>query len=188
MKILTKGWMTKLAALVFVLQSTLVSATIITDLELEFSAIDDVVIGESFDVDVFMDIADDSELVTFGFNFTDLFTNVLFDGFSVADWMIADDLNDVGGLAFPFGPNGDNVHVATLHFTAVSTGQASNGAYGELFENGGGAYFYNFIDDAVYDMSLSGSFDVNVVPEPSSLALMLLGVFGLARLRATKSK
>jgi hypothetical protein len=184
MKNFNKRLVSLLASLVIVMQSSLVSATLM-DYELEFSSVDDVVVGESFDVDVYLDISPETELITFGFNFDNVFTHLSFDGFTTPAWIASDVLNDVSGLADVFGPNGDDIQIATLHFTALSAGTENVSAYGEFFENGGGAYFYNFIDDSFVDGSVGGSFNVNTkVPEPSSLAIMLLGVFGLARMRA----
>jgi len=174
MKIFNKRMTSLIAGFALLMHSTFVCATQITDYELEFSVVDAVMVGESFDVDVFLDIAPGTELTTFGFDFDNALTQLSFDGFSMPAWITPDVLNDVGGLAELFGPSGSSIQIATLQFTALSVGSATVSAYGELFDNGGGAYFYDYISGELIDGSIDGSFDVNVVPEPSTLVLMLL--------------
>lgn len=187
MKIFNKRLVSLLAGLAIVIQANFASAGLIADYELEFSSVAPVGVGQSFEVDVYLDIATDSELTTFGFNFENAFTNISFDGFTTPDWIFADNFNDVGGVADIFGPNGDSIQIATLHFTALSEGTENVAVYGEFFENGGGAQFYNFVEDRPYDGSVGGSFTVSV-PEPSSFALMLIAGLGLTRMRSARNK
>jgi hypothetical protein len=180
MKKFNKRLVSLLASLVIVMQSSLVSATLM-DYELEFSSVDDVVVGESFDVEVFVDTPEFSELLSFGFDFVDFsLSNVSLVGFTPASWIVADINNDVAGITDPFlssGFFGDDVFLATLHFTADAVGSETVEFYGAaptLLEPTGLVFFDQFNDGSV-----GGSFDVNVtaasvsVPEPSSLAIML---------------
>ena len=184
MVLFKKRWLSLLAGVAFVLQSATAGANIISDYELEFSEVDNVSLGEAFDVDVYLDIPQGVELASFGFDFVNPFTHLQLDGFSVANWLSADNFNDVGGVGF-FGPDGDDTYIATLHFTAIAEGYETVYAFGELFENGGGAYFYDYIFDSLSDGSLGGSFGVKV-PEPAAISLMLIGALGLVRLRSRK--
>ena len=179
-----------LAGLVLVCQSGLASATLIADYQLEFSPVDDVVVGESFDVEVYVDTPDFSDLWSFGFDFIDSsFSNVSLVGFTTASWIGDDINNDVAGITDPFLSVdffGDDVFLATLHFTADAVGSETVEFYGAnpTFSDPSGLVFF----DPFNDGSVGGSFDVNVtaasVPEPSSMAIMLLGVLGLVRMRS----
>jgi hypothetical protein len=182
-KIFNKRLVGLIAGLVIALQSSIASAGLI-DYELEFSAVDAVSVGQSFDVDVFVDITPGTELATFGFNFENAFTHLSFDGFSTPAWIGPDALNDVGGLADIFGLTGDNIQIATLHFTAISDGIEKVSTFGN-WENIGGAYFYDYVNDTYIDGSIGGSFNVKV-PEPSIFAVFLLGMCGVAASRKSR--
>ena len=161
------------------LQSAFTSANLITDYDLEFSPVDDVMVGETFDVQVSLDSDLFDDLFSFGFDITSPLSNVDYNGFTVAAYngiepMLFDEF-DVGGfvLGFPV----DNL-LATLHFTATDVGSENIAFYSGVV-GFGGAQFYDFFNDG----SVGGSFDVNVVaaqvPEPSTIFLAGLGLVGL---------
>ncbi|MEP4889366.1 MAG: hypothetical protein ABJV04_05035 [Aliiglaciecola sp.] len=169
----------------------------IIEYDIEFSDVSDVQIGDAFAVDVFIDTPTNLTLTTFGFNFVDAidvntfsgFSNVTFDGFSVASWMNSDLLNDVGGLTDLFAPaiSGEDTFIATLNFTATNLGSQTVAMFGDLFENGGGVFF----DDFSF-ASVGGTFDVNIVDDsvqvsaPSTLSIFFLSLFSIIAFRVWK--
>lgn len=191
MKILNKRWISTLACMVILMQSTLASATLISDYNLTFSDVDDVIVGGTFDVEVSLDSPLITDLFAFGFDINNSLNNVTLVGFTVAEYNgiepIVFDEFDVGGFVtgFPF----DNL-LATLHFTADNVGVESVSFFSDVDPfAGSGALFW----DESLDGSIGGVFDVTVVaqqidvPEPSSVFILLIAVAALVMQRKSRS-
>lgn len=172
----------------FVFQSTLASAALITDYELAFSPVDDVVLGETFDVEMRFDDPSFFDLWTFGVDITSPLTNVSFDGFTLAAQNDVDvnpfSFSQIAGTNVGLLPPVDNL-IATLHFSATNVGSQSVNFFSDFdFFSGSGATFFS---GPSFDGSIGGAFDVNVVaaqvPEPSAFMILMLGFAGLVMKR-----
>ncbi|WP_017446743.1 hypothetical protein [Gayadomonas joobiniege] len=132
--------------------------------------------GDSFAVDVQVDL-DSSEVLTgLGFNLdlTDA-ANISLDSVDLAAWLDADPFADVSGSVDPAGPviSDDIYTIATLNFTA---GAAGSGTV-DLTGADGGFFLGLFFDDFSYqDVDTSFNVTVNPVPESGTASLAALAM------------
>lgn len=150
---------------------------------------DDVVVGESFGVEVWIDgDGIGEELLAFGFDVDTAGTYFSYDGYALGAGFDDDSFgpDNVAGSAFP-GIADDDILLATLSFTALSAGTDSlavSGPFDGLFS---GAFYElsGFDIDAATMLSVSAG--TAPVPEPATLFMVGGGLLGGACIRRRRS-
>lgn len=146
---------------------------------------DDIEVGDTFSIDVIFDNPNEFTLEGFAFDINDEdLQTVNYDG---------DSLIDPNFLSFPFGfdidkfviapfpgVNSSEILLATLNFTALSAGTETLTLLGndQFSAFSSGLFLDAFSSYEAIDSSIT--FEVNEVPEPSTLAIMLLALTTLA--------
>jgi len=142
--------------------------------------------NQAFTIDVLASSVDSlDELIAFGFNTVHdatwtLDSVTIGSGFDDNSGLFAN--TAVAGSAFPSGPSGNNILLATLQFTASTAGHFNFGIASNLTNPNEGLFLLNETD--AFDLTHSQSVTVNAVPVPAAVWLFgsaLAGFMGMKR-------
>jgi hypothetical protein len=142
-------------------------------------------VNEAFKIKVLVnEVVSPDEVLAFGFD-------TIYDGTWNLDAItIGPDFDDtsgafidtqVSGLAFPSGPNGSNILLATLQFTASQAGDFDFGIFSDLSDPNEGLFLLDEAD--AIDLSHSQSVAITAIPLPAANLLFSFGLLGIGLLR-----
>jgi hypothetical protein len=168
------------------------SALAIPSVTLDFSG-SSVNVGDIFTIDVVAHGITDfdsfwgfDELLSFGFT-VDYSSAFTFDGAIISSDFFDDSalFPDVAGHVFP-GITGDNILLANLNFTALSSGDFSLGISSDISTGQGLLTFFYDPIDITTSIPITVNSSASAVPEPATLILLIPGLTGLAIIQLRK--
>ena len=143
-----------------------------------------IIVGETFDVEVWADGDNiNQQLLAFGFDVITPGTYFSYTGYTIEagfdDFSDPSNPDNVCGAYDFLTPLGDDVHLATLSFNAIDVGTDNLTALG-LYDWAFDGLYYEWDG---YDIDPTINITVNPIPEPSTILLLCLGLFGLVGLK-----
>jgi len=148
----------------------------------------DIQINETFSVDVLVSGVDSfDEVIAFGFDLTldptwSLGLVTIGSSFDFDDSTLFPNTDVAGSVdPFNFGPNGDNIVLASLQLSATKAGDFNLGINSNLFDFNEGLYLLSSFNavDISHNQQIAINSPVSTVPVPGALLLFISGMLSL---------